>query len=369
MALRGPNVQLIPESVVTGETLTDDTITVDYNLPPNKRAAQTPRLGDPYPGDTSPWGFCVIETGSFTTPRGVDRGAYLTGVKYGRPKVPFTSGITGLYEVERKFETGRLGRYLGTRVFLLADDGAETLAESALPEGKPMQASGLWKDALLRQKEVERRWRYGIARVTAQYDTYSEWGEFEHVGKGILEADMTAVMQWNRDNVPGTDYRIDEIYVVGGVRKQWVRVKGNNAWPLVKANLRIRVLLNDSNLVAVKARAGCTNTDDCPNILGAKAGQLWFNNFQMRQRKRGEGRLYDALIGLAADPDGWDSQTQAQLQKFWIQEEVAHNAAGAELGGPFERTGSWIPDSAAEPTKMPLSGATASFALFNGYLD
>ena len=371
----GANVKLIPASIVYGETLEDDTITVDYNLPIVKRAAQTPVLGDPYPGDayvsaqTAPWGYTVVETGSLTSQKSPDQGAYITAVVYAKPKVPFASGMTGLYEVARQSETGRRGRYLGVRVFLAADGQAESLAEQHLAEKTAMTASGNWQYALLREKKIERRWRVGIAKITATYDTYAPIGEIIVVNKGILEADATAVMMANRAKVPNTQYRIDEIYWEDGVRKKWVVVQGNNAWPLVRADFRIRAVMTTSYLNTVKALVGLVNKYACSHICSAPEGTLWFNKFFMRQRQRGQSTLYDCLIYLAYDPLGWDAETLAQLQKFDIREEKVKDNDGAEISGARHRTGSWIPNSNADPTKIPLPSGTASFAALNGLLS
>jgi len=374
MTTLGANVKLIPESVVYGETLEDDTLTVDYDLPIAKRAAQTPKVGEAYPGDryiaaqTAPWGYTVLEVGSATSRKSPDQGAYITGVKYAKPKVPFDSGISGLYEVARRPDTGRRGRRMGIRVFLAADNDAEGIADASLPELTPMAAAGNWQYALLREKQIERRWRVGIARITAVYDTYAPIGEVIYVNKGILEADVSAVMMWNKDVVPGTTHRIDEIYWDGSVRKSWVRVQGNNGWPLVRADLRIRAVLTSSNLAAVLGLVGKVNEFGCPNILGAPARTLWFDKFNMRQRKRGQGTLFDCIIGLAAEPLGWDSVTLAQLQKYDIRQEVIFKADGVtEIGK--HTVGSWIPNSDAAPTKIPIPGNVASFALLNGYLS
>jgi len=372
----GANVKLVPENVIYGETLEDYTITADYNLPPAKRTAQVPALGDAYPGDrylaaqTAPWGYIVIETGSATSHRTPDQGAYTTRVQYAKPKVPFTSGVTGLYEVARRPETGRRGRRMGIRVFLAAEADAEAIADASLPELVPMAASGNWQYALLREKQIEHRWRVGIAKITAVYDSYAPIGDVIYVNKGILEADATAVMMWNREVVPGTTRRIDEIYfdaADSNVPKQWVRVAGNNGWPLVKANLRIRAVLTSSNLAAIKGLVGTVNSDACPNILNAGAGTLWFDKFSMRQRQRGQSTLYDCIIGLAADPLGWDSRTLAQLQKYEVRQAPVLTVAGVDTGQKISR-GSWVPNSGADPTKMPIPGNTANFSILNGYL-
>ena len=370
MAL-GANVKLIPESVIFGETLEDDILTCDYDLPISKRAAQTPKVGDAYPGDrylaaqTAPWGYTVLETGAMTSRKSPNQGAYITGVKYAKPKIPFTSGVTGLYEVARRPETGRRGRRMGIRVFLAAEADAEAIADASLPELVPMAASGNWQYALLREKQIEHRWRVGIAKITAVYDSYAPIGDVIYVNKGILEADASAVMMWNRDVVPGTTRRIDEIYWDGAVRKSWVRVAGNNGWPLVKADLRIRAVLTSSNLASIRGLVGKINSNACPNILSAGAGTLWFDKFSMRQRQRGQSTLYDCIIGLAAEPLGWDAVTLAQLQKYDIRQEVVYAADGTTALSKHN-VGSWIPVSTGT-TKMPI-GNTANFGILNGYL-
>ena len=367
-------LKLVPENVVYSETLEDYTLTCDYNLPIAKRAAQVPALGSAYPGDrylaaqTAPWGYICIETGSGTSHRTPDQGAYTTRCQYAKPKVPFTSGISGLYEVARRPETGRRGRYMGIRVFLVAEADAESIAEASLPELTPMAASGNWQYALLREKQIEKRWRVGIAKITAAYDTYAPIGEVIYVNKGILEADASAVMMWNRDVVPGTTRRIDEIYWDGSVRKCWVKVAGNNGWPLVRADMRIRAVLTSSNLALVKGLVGAVNSNGCPNIVNAAAGTLWFDKFSMRQRKRGQSTLFDCIIGLAYDPAGWDAKTLAQLQKYDIRREIVYEADGTTVVGKHT-VGSWIPNSDADPTEIPITDNTASFATLNGYLS
>ena len=377
MTTLGANVSPVPESVAHSETLEDYILTCDYNLPRAYRAAQVPKFGDSYPGDahlaaqTAPWGYIVVETGAATSRRSPDQGAYLTGVEYRKPKIPYESGIDGLKEIYRKPETGRLGRRMGTRIFLAADNDAETIATASLTEGTPMTTAGPWSAALLRTNAIERRWRVGLAKITTVYDSHAPIGELIVINKGILEADASAVMMWNRDVVPGTTKRIDEIYfdaADSNIPKVWVRVKGSNGWPLIRANLRIRALLTASNLYAAKSLVGAVNSGACPNILGAAKGMLWFNKFNMRQRKWGTGRLYDVIIGLAYDPDGWDSETLAQLQKYEVREAPVLTAAGVAIDDEKVRRGSWIPNSTAEPTEMPMSGNTASFALFDSYL-
>ena len=383
MTTLGANVTLIDHSIVYGETLEDYTIQVDYALPLTYRTAQVPALGDSYPGDTAPWGYTVINHESFKTmergggnlrerydlklidTRKVALGPYVTRVTYAKPKVPFDSGITGLYEVARRPETGRRGRRMGIRVFLAAEADAEAIADASLPELVPMAASGNWQYALLREKQIEHRWRVGIAKITAVYDSYAPIGDVIFVNKGILEADASAVMMWNRDVVPGTTRRIDEIYWDGAVRKSWVRVAGNNGWPLVKADLRIRAVLTSSNLASIRGLVGKINSNACPNILSAGAGTLWFDKFSMRQRQRGQSTLYDCIIGLAAEPLGWDAVTLAQLQKYDIRQEVVYAADGTTALSKHN-VGSWIPVSTGT-TKMPI-GNTANFGILNGYL-
>lgn len=369
MTTLGANVSLIPESVAYAETLEDYIITCDYNIPPNKRAAQVPKLGDSFPGETAPWDHIIVETGSLTSRKSPDQGAYITGVRYAKAKIPFTSGIEGLKEVYRKPETGRRGRYAGTRVFLAVDSTAEATADTLLPELLPMAATGSWATALLREKQIERNWRTGLAKITALYDSYAPIGEIIVVNKGILEADASAVMVWNRDVVPGTTYRIDEIYREDGVRKQWVRVKGNNGWPLVRADFRIRAVLTASNLSAVKGLVGAVNNNVCTHILGAAERTLWFNKFSMRQRKRGGNVLFDCIIGLAYDPLEWDAETIAQLQKYVVCEEEVLGVDGVTPTGELMRTGSWVPVEGVGTKPMPFTDYTASFTLLDGYLS
>ena len=376
MTTLGANVSPVPESVAHSETLEDYILTCDYNLPPAYRAAQTPQLGDSYPGDdnleaqTAPWGYIVVETGAATSRRSPDQGAYLTGVKYAKVKTPYDSGIEDLRETYRKPETGRLGRRMGTRIFLAADNDAETIAAASLTEGTPMTTAGPWSAALLRTNAIERRWRVGLAKITTVYDSRAPIGELIVINKGILEADASTVMMWNNEVVPDTTRRIGEIYFDAdddNVPKCWIKVKGNNGWPLVRANFRIHALLDSSNLIAAIPLVGAVNSNPCPRIPGGDVGKLWCNAFRMRQRKWGTGRLYDVVIGLAYDPDGWDAQNLAQLHEFDPREAPAKTAAGVATDEMVKR-GSWVPVSTAT-TKMPISGNTASFALFDGYLS
>jgi len=368
----GDNVKLVPENIVYGETLEDYLITVDYNLPPSKRAAQIPALGDAYAGDrytaaqTAPWGYIAIQTDSNTSRTPPNQGAYTTRVVYAKPKIPFASGITGLYEVYRRPETGRKGRYMGRRIFLAADADAEALAVSALPELTPMAVSGNWRYALLREKQIERNWRVGIARIECAYDSYAAMGETIHVNKGVLEDDASAVMVWNRMVVPGTTKRIDEIYIEDDVRRQWVRVKGNNGWPLITSNPRIRGVVTPSVRLAIRALLGHINEDSCSNI-GAAAGTLWFNQFSSRERPNTAGTLLDVLIGMAYDPAGWNTETVAQLQKYQPAREYVWK--DGEKTTETIPTGSWIPDPDGTLTNMPPTDIKASFALLNGMLS
>ena len=154
MTALGANVSLVPQSLVYGETLEDYTLQVDYNVPLAYRADQTPQLGDSYPGDTAPWDYIVVETQWGTSMRRPDQGAQIVTVKYAKPKIPFTSGIDGLKETYRKFETGHLSRFMGTRIFLVADAAVEAIVAASLPETTPMAADGPWAAALLRRIQL-----------------------------------------------------------------------------------------------------------------------------------------------------------------------------------------------------------------------
>ena len=357
----GENTKLVPENIVYGETLEDYTLTVDYNLPPAKRAAQVPALGDPYPGDrytaaqTAPWGYIVVQHDSATSHRTPDQGAYTTRVVYAKPKVPFASGITGLYEVYRRPETGRKGRYMGRRVFLAADANAESLALANLAELTPMFETGNWRYALLREKQIEHNWRVGIARIECVYDSYAEMGEVVHVNKGVLEIADSAEMVWNRCVVPGTKHRIDEIYWGDdGIRRQWVRVKGNNGWPLVTAASRIRAILTAPYCLSVRALVGHINKDNCPN-MSAAAGTLWFKGMDTHVRPNSASTLYDALLYIAHNPAGWQSETVAELQKYKIVKEEVEDS------GEKVPTGSWVPDTGTDTVEIPPVEIEADF--------
>jgi len=364
MTALGANVSLVPQSLVYGETLEDYTLQCDYNVPLAYRADQTPQLGDSYPGDTAPWDYIVVETGAYTTGRRPDTGAFHTHVKYAKVKTPYsTSG--DLRESYRKFETGRLGRYMGTRVFLAVDANAEALVEAALPETTPMMADGAWAAALLRDKTIERNWRFGLARITAIYDTWTEREQFEIIGKGILEARATSVGFWENYEVPETNKRVGISYMDDDdVEHRWVMVKGAAAWPYVRGQYRIKVLLNTSHLNALAPLLGTINDAACSHILGAAKNTLWFNDLTLYQRKRGEGRLYDTTVYLAYDAEGWDAANVAALLKFQTDEDVVHE--GGEDKGQKQRVGRWI--DAGQDTKNIAPCSEASFNLIDGYL-
>jgi hypothetical protein len=369
----GANVTLVPESVVYGETLEDYLLQCDYSIPPGFRAAQTPKLGDPYPGDTAPWGYIVVETGSATAYHGVDRGAYLTGVKYAKPKIPFTSGIPGLYEIARKKATARLGRRLGERVFLAADANADALAEANLAEGVPMEGSGSWMAAVLREKTIERRWRVGIAKITAQYDSYAQMGEVMVVGKGLLECDAESILKDFPDidsqlgghqvDVPYFDTDKDKIMC-------WLPIKGPCDYKisLVRAKLRIRVILSSSNLASLCPLVGKINSDACPHIIGAGKWQLWFVDLSFRQRKYGQSSLYDCIIYLLYHPVAWEEETVVQLHEHSIIQQPVRRGATYMDTGQKQRLSHWIPQTGTANIKKMKPADEASFALINGYL-
>jgi len=248
---------------------------------------------------------------------------------------------------------------------------------SSLAEGTKMMASSNWQYALLREKQIERNWRVGLAKITARYDSYSAPVEIFTLNKGILERDASAVMLWNRDPVPDTDpaRRIDEIYFddTDDCYKKWVRVQGNNGWPLVTANLRIRAVLDAATEAVIGSLVGLVNSDDC-SALGS-AGTLWFNKFNSRQRKRGwqvegvwySGVLFDCVIGLAKDAAGWSTRTLAQLQKYGVVQHQLEDKDGVAVEGQFLPVGSWKKDSAAT-TEMPPAGEPVSFSAINTLL-
>lgn len=367
MTALGENVKLVAGSEVYGETLTDYTLQVDYELPLGKRAAEVPALGDSYPDEDAPWDYIVVETGSFTSGRGPARGAYLTGVKYAKVKTPYTSGISGLREAYQKFETGRRGRRMGTRIFYAADADAEGLVAASLVEGTPMGTSGGWAAALLRETTLERRWRVGLARITAVYDSYAESGELEPTGRGILEADIAAVRMWNTfkvdDHPVGVPFKDD----ASETRRRWAIIEGANAWPYVRAQLRIKVLLNTSQLKALAPLVGRVNSSACPKILGAGKHALWFNDLTLRQRKRAEGRRYDTIVYLMLDSAGWDAKTIAQLQEYRIDQTKVFEDDGETDTKQWQRMGVWVPVEGTDTEEL-LGMTAASFGVINAYL-
>ncbi len=375
MAELGANVSLVPESVAHRETLEDDIITCDYNLPPAYREAEVPVLGDAYPDDTAPWGYIVTHTGSATSRKSPDQGAYITGVEYRQVKTPFASGIDGLREAYRKFRTGRRGRRMGTRIFYAADADAEALVEDSLPEGLPMAEGGQWVGALLRETILEQRWRVGLAKITAIYDTYAEHGDLEPTGRGILEADAAAVRMWNNFKVEVGEDETREEHVVNvpfkddesETRRRWAVIEGANAWPYVRAQLRIKALLTESQLNALAPLVGKVNDDTCLAILNAPKHTLWFNQLTMRQRQRSEGRRYDTIVYLMLDPLGWDAKTIAELQEYRVEETPVFEADGETDTERKQRIGVWVP-VANTPTKKLLGWVEDDFDIINGYL-
>jgi hypothetical protein len=374
MAL-GANCKLIPESLVYSETLEDYIITAEYNLPANKREAQTPALGDSFPDNEAPWGYIVVSTDWGTPMRRPDQGAQTVTVKFSKPKIPFTSGITGLYEVHRNLATGYRGRVMGTRVFLAADAAAEGLAEAHLPEGTGMAASGTWAAAPLREKAIERRWRVGLARITAIYDSEGDWGLLEQTGKGILEADAAAVEMWNNaaglgEDKEGTEIRVGMSFFTEAepnLEKCWVVVRGNNAWPLVRAQLRIRVLLTESQLAALAPLVGTINSNACPHVLsGAAERTLWFNKLGLRQRNRAAGTRYDTTVYLKYDPDKWDAATEVELQEFDVVRTPVKED-GAAVEGVSHPIGAWVPVGGVDH-KQILPSREAAYGIIDSYL-
>lgn len=384
MTTLGPNVTLVEHSIVPSETLEDYIIQVDYALPLTYRAAQVPQLGDSYPGDTAPWGYIVINHESFKMveraggalrerfdlklidTRGVALGPYVTRVTYAKPKVPYDSGIENVKEVARKKRTGRRGRRMGIRVFLVPDVMADALAESHFPELKPMAAEGPWLYALLREKEIERRWRVGIARIEAMYDTQAQLGEILAVGKGILEADASAVRMWNNFKVDDAGHKVGVPYLDGGALTRWAVIKGMNAWPLVSAVLRIRVVLTNSQLSLLGPLVGKINSGACPKIIGAAKNTLWFEKLGLRQRKYGQSNLYDCLVYLNYHIEGWDTATTIEQQTHKMVEEAVFENDGVTDTGRKKDVWSWV-SVASTQKDIPLD-AEASFDVINGYL-
>jgi len=370
MTTLGTNVKLIDESLVYGETLADYTKRVDYALPMSYQESQIPKLGDSYPGDTAPWGYIVTETGSKTTHSGPHRGAYITGVVYTKAKIPFESGIAGAYEIERSKQTGRRSRRMGTRVFLTADSEADTIAETYLKEGTPMEEGGEWSFALLREKNIERRWRVGIAKITAVYDTYSQRGDILAIGQGILECDATTTMMWNHYQVDEDGNTIDKPFTTtAGERRQWALVQGDNGMPVVRAALRIRVLLLDSHLPDLCDLVGQVNSKSCPNILdGVAAKTLWFNALSMRQRQYGQSNLHDTVISLLYDPAGWDTNNVIELQEYVTKKQtVLQSGSSTTASGDDVTVKVW--ETVAGTDQETLRYWTESdFKLINDYL-
>ena len=376
MTTLGNHVTLVNESVVYGETAEDDTIQCDYAIPDDYRAAEKPRLGDSYPGDTAPWGYIVVETGSFTAPRDNDRGGFITGVKYARAKVPFESGINGVHEIARRKRTGRLGRRMGTRVFLVADSNADALAELNFPELTPMEKVGDWTPALLREKEIERRWRVGIAKITALYDTYAQMGEVLTLGNGVLECDAHAILAPVRFADEKNTKAIEVIQYNSTTKtlRKWAVIKGTQDWPRIRAMLRVRVVLVDDELRELAPLLGKFNSDSCSKIIGATAKELWFVDFQFRQRnKYSQGNLNDCLIFLAYQPGGWhggDINADAftvELQELRNLQQPDYAADNATLTGMTRIVPTWIPVSGTATINV-LPDKTASFNIINGYL-
>ncbi|HUX01986.1 MAG TPA: hypothetical protein VMY35_13505 [Phycisphaerae bacterium] len=371
MTAHGANVKLVPDSVDYDETLEDYIIQAEYSLPSLKRAAQTPALGDAFPDDAdgAPWGYIITEQHWGLSSRRPAQGARILAVRYAKVKTPFTSGITGLREAYRKFETGRRGRRMGTRIFYAADTDAGGLIESALPEGLAMAEGGQWAGALLRETILEQRWRVGLAKITAVYDTYAEHGELEPTGRGILEADVSAVRMWNNFTIPGTDYVANVPFKdsASKTRRRWTIIEGANAWPYVRAQLRIKVVLTTSQLNMLAPLVGRVNNKVCKHIINAPKHTLWFNDLALRQRKRAEGRRYDTIIYLMYEPAGWDAAAIAELQEYRVDQTKVYEDDGKTDTGTWQRMGVWVPVPNTA-TKKLLGAALASFAAIDRYL-
>ena len=370
MTAHGANVKLVPDSVDYDETLEDYIIQAEYSLPSLKRAAQTPALGDAFPDDAdgAPWGYIITEQHWGLSSRRPAQGARILAVRYAKVKTPFTSGITGLREAYRKFETGRRGRRMGTRIFYAADTDAGGLIESALPEGLAMAEGGQWAGALLRETILEQRWRVGLARITAVYDTYAEQGELEPTGRGILEADISATRMWNTQAVDETGEKIGVPFIdtTTGQRRSWVVIKGSNAWPFITADLRIKVTLTTSQLNVLAPLCGKVNSNPCPAILGSAGKVLWFEDLVLRQRQRAAGRRYDTTIYLKYNALGWDTLTEAQLQYYKVSEVKVFDEDGVDTKKK-QRTATWETVADTE-TKKLLGWTEGNFGVINGYL-
>jgi len=371
MTAHGANVKLVPDSVDYDETLEDYIIQAEYSLPSLKRAAQTPALGDAFPDDAdgAPWGYIITEQHWGLSSRRPAQGARILAVRYAKVKTPFTSGITGLREAYRKFETGRRGRRMGTRIFYAEDTDAGGLIEGSLPEGLPMAESGQWAAALLRETILEQRWRAGLAKITAVYDTYAEHGELEPTGRGILEADVSAVRMWNNFTIPGTDYVANVPFKdsASKTRRRWTIIEGANAWPYVRAQLRIKVVLTTSQLNMLAPLVGKVNSAGCGHILNAPPRTLWFNDISMRQRKRAEGKRYDTIVYLMLEPLGWDEKTLAELQEYRVDQTKVYEEDGKTDTKLWQRMGVWVPVDDVEHKKL-LGSTEGDFGVIDRYL-
>ena len=349
----GAGVVAVADTYVLRDTLEDYIIELDLAPSPRYDSDDPPDLGEPLPGNDAPWEYICIDHHAFFAKSGPQRGEFLLHVKYAQVKVPYESGITGLYEVYRQARTGRRGRHMGTRVFLATDAEAEGLVAQHLPEFTPFATSGNWQTALLREADIQHRWRVGIARITCAYDSYAEGGQFERVGKGYLEIDASAGWFWNnRPQAAFDGHRLGEEFTEDGVVYRWVTLTGANAWPYVQTQLRIRVLLTTDMLKALAPLEGLVNSNACPNILSnARARTLWFNNLQSRQRTDGSD-LHDTLIFLRFEPLGWDTVNQAVKQEKVSRNVKRRDTDGDDIDDEGQPAEGWETVSGVEPVKL-----------------
>ncbi len=301
-------------------TLEDDFIEADVYFKSEPTVDELPQLGDIYSGEDTPDAMRVVRVGPYEKKTGRKMGHFMATVRFAAPKISYESGLDGLYEVNRLLRTGRRGRVYGTRVFLAADSDAETLAASYLGEFTPMFDSGPWSEALLRELEIERRWRVGVARLTAVYDNHAENARLEQVGKGLLETDAEPTWMWfNEEFEELGNRRLGEEWQESGDWYKWVLSSGAQVWPYVQTQARIRVLVNQGQLDQLAGLVGKVNSQACPHIFSnADALTLWFNGLRTRQRDDGSGRS-DALIFLLFEPSGWDTVNKAIKLKHVVQ--------------------------------------------------
>jgi len=306
------------DSLKFWSTLEDEFLEVDVWFNAAPESGQFPQLGDLYEADgDTPDEMRLVHIGPLEKKTsGSKRGHFMMTARFAEPMIPYASGMDGLYEVYRRPRTGRRGRRYGTRVFLATDTQAETLAARHLAEFTPMFSAGPWKAALLRELDIERRWRVGIARLTATYDSKAENARLEQVGKGILETDTTNTWMWWNDGYDELGgHRLGEVFIENGDRFRWVLMTGTQAWPYVQTQARIRVLVNKAQLSALAYLNGRVNSTSCPHVFSnAGPRKLWFNGLRTRERDDGSGRS-DALVFLRFEPQGWNTVNRAVKEK------------------------------------------------------